>query len=107
MSLYGKRNVRNQTEPFNIKDDFDFYIIATTESDKFGFFVFPKHILDREHILTNNAHGGKRGFRVYPPWDIPANKMAEKAKAWQAEYFIDMTTNNSADIEKCESIFGF
>ena len=101
-----KRNSQNQTEPFNVKDDFDFYVIATAGIDRFGFFIFPKDILSHKHILTNNEKGGKRGFRVYPSWDIPANKMAEKAKSWQSTYFIDLTINGKNDLKKFKSILG-
>jgi hypothetical protein len=34
-------------------------------------------------IITKNGKEGKRGIRVYPPWDIATNKQAEKTQRWQ------------------------
>lgn len=95
-----KRNSQNQTEPFDIRDSFDFYVITTQQNDRFGLFLFPKHVLVENHILTNNGKGGKRGFRVYPDWDIPLNKQAERTKMWQTEYFIDLTSDVDGNIER-------
>jgi hypothetical protein len=89
-----KRNNQKQTEPLSLDDDFDFYMIATEQQHRFGFFLFPKYILGEKQILTTNNKGGKRGFRVYADWDIPQSKQAEQTKNWQERYFI-----NVADIE--------
>src|SRR5690606_1223962 len=94
------RNAEKQTEPFHINDDRDFYMIATRNNERFGFFFFPKYVLARYQILTDNIKIGKRGFRVYPDWDIPLNKQARAAKEWQTAYFIDLTTNSSTANEK-------
>ena len=94
-----RRNAEKQTEPFDINDDVDFYMIATRNNERFGFFFFPKHVMGRHQILTDNIKIGKRGFRAYPVWDIPLNKQAQAAKAWQTAYFIDLT-DDSNTIEK-------
>lgn len=95
-----RRNAAKQTEPFHINDDLDFYLIATRDNERFGFFFFPKHVLGKNFILTDSNKIGKRGFRVYPDWDIPISKQAQTAKAWQTAYFIDLTKNSSTAIEK-------
>lgn len=99
-----KRNAEKQTEPFHINDDLDFYMIATRNNERFGFFFFPKHVLGRHQILTDSRKIGKRGFRVYPDWDIPINKQAQAAKAWQTAYFIDLTDDSSIAIEKFNTL---
>jgi hypothetical protein len=38
-----------------------------------------------------NRKAGKRGFRVYPIWDKPDNKQAEKTQKWQVKHFLDCT----------------
>ncbi|RYE38879.1 MAG: MepB domain containing protein, partial [Sphingobacteriales bacterium] len=38
-------------------------------------------------ILSGNGKNGKRGFRVYPPWDLTENSQARKTQQWQLEYF--------------------
>lgn len=99
-----RRNHAKQTEPFNLNDNYDFYIIATEQQQKFGFFLFPKLILSEKQILTTNNREGKRGFRVYPDWDIPENRQAEKTKSWQTKYFIDISNMETASHEKFYSI---
>ena len=56
--------------------------------DKLGQFIFPKELLAKNKIITHNGSDGKRGIRVYPPWDITSSKQAEKTQTWQLNYFI-------------------
>ncbi|WP_316765428.1 MepB family protein [Pedobacter frigiditerrae] len=91
-----KRNENGQTEPFHVNDDFDLMIISTRKGDLFGQFIFPKSILLEKGIISSNKAQGKRGIRVYPPWDVTLNKQAQKTQQWQTEYFVD-DTNESTD----------
>jgi len=90
-----KRNNEKQTEPFNVNDPFDFYLIAANQEDYSGFFIFPKDVLSEKGILTNSKKEGKRGFRVYPDWTKTENNQATKTKAWQTNYFINCNENNN------------
>lgn len=99
-----RRNSEKKTEPFNVSDDFDFYIIATEQNSQSGFFIFSKRILVAKNILTTLQKEGKRGFRVYTNWDEPESKQAEKTKNWQTQFFIDITTNNATDFEALKNI---
>lgn len=90
-----KRNNENKTEPFNVNDPFDFYIIAAKQKDSSGFFIFPKDVLSEKGILTNSKKEGKRGFRVYPDWTKTENNQATKTKAWQVAYFINGIESNN------------
>ena len=91
-----KRNKDGITEPFEISDDIDFIIITSKSGDNFGQFIFPKSVLADKGIITKNGKEGKRGIRVYPPWDIVTNKQAEKTQSWQTKYFLTIN-NNSID----------
>lgn len=95
-----KRNNEMQTEPFDEKDGFDFYVMVAEEGNQFGAFFFPRQVLSEKQILTSNAKGGKRGFRVYPDWTKPENKQAEKTQSWQSNYFIDLTHDEFKRVEK-------
>ncbi len=86
-----KRNDEKQIEPFNINDNFDFYLIAAEQEDKSGVFVFPKNVLSEKQILSTNLREGKRGFRVYPDWVETENKQARKTQLWQTKYFVDLS----------------
>lgn len=99
-----KRNTENKTEPFNVNDPFDFYIIATNQEDYTGFFIFPKDVLSEKGILLNSKKEGKRGFRVYPDWTKTTNNQAIKTKAWQTNYFINCSQNNHIISEKLNNL---
>ncbi|MNU89782.1 MepB protein [compost metagenome] len=100
-----KRNSNGQTEPFSITEPIDFYIIAVERDQNLGFFLFPKAVLAEKRILTENGKEGKRGFRVYPAWDIPENKQAEKTKSWQISFFIDLSSNEKTPEEAFKNLF--
>lgn len=98
-----KRNEQGITEPFDENDIFDFYIINTYYLDKIGQFIFPKSILIEKGIISTTKKEGKRGFRVYPSWDITTNKQAEKTQKWQLDYFIKL--NNQTDLRLIQKVF--
>ncbi len=83
-----KRNQDGITEPFNSTDDLDFVIITSLSEGHFGQFVFPKTVLADKGIISRNGKGGKRGIRVYPPWDIAPNRQASETQRWQVPYFL-------------------
>jgi hypothetical protein len=93
-----KRNENGITEPHNISDNFEFYIIATKEETKFGIFIFNRTVLSENKILTNKKEEGKRGIRVYP------NKQAQKTQNWQTKYFVEISNNNQIDISKAKKL---
>lgn len=94
-----KRNKDGITEPFNVLDDLDFIIITSTSGDNFGQFIFPKSVLADKGIIAGNGKQGKRGIRVYPPWDIAASKQAEKTQSWQIKYFLPMNNDDALDLD--------
>jgi hypothetical protein len=99
-----KRNLIGQTVPFDMDDDFDFYIIMASNAHQAGFFLFPKEILARMGIVSAYEREGKRGFRIYPEWDVPVSSQGLRTKRWQAEYFIELN-NEKKTIEKLQRIF--
>jgi hypothetical protein len=94
-----KRNKDGITEPFDYEDNFDFVIITARNDENFGQFIFPKLVLADKGIISRNSIEGKRGIRVYPPWDITTNKQAEKTQNWQTKYFVTIKNNNPTDLE--------
>ena len=93
-----KRNSNGITAPFDVSDKFDFIIITSKSAENLGQFVFPKSVLLEKGIINNSNNSGKRGIRVYPPWDIPTSKQAEKTQSWQTKYFYSIN-NYSFDID--------
>ena len=83
-----RRNNKGITRPFDSSDEMDFIIISSGKDDNFGLFIFPKSVLLSKGIISQKGEGGKRGIRVYPPWDMVSNKQAEKTQSWQQKYFM-------------------
>jgi len=100
-----KRNKDGITQPFNILDDIDFIIITSKSDNNFGQFILPKSVLADKGIITRNGKEGKRGIRVYPPWDIATNRQAKKTQSWQVKYFLTIRTDNSTDLSLIKKLF--
>lgn len=90
-----KRNINGPIEPFDSSDDLDFVIISSRNDTSFGQFIFPKRILVEKGIISTNNKEGKRGFRVYPPWDKPENKQAQNTQKWQMSYFLKIRNDEA------------
>ena len=99
-----KRNDNGITEPHNLSDEFEFYIIATREATKFGVFIFNKTVLSENKILTNRNVEGKRGIRVYPTWSLTTNKQAQKTQNWQIKYFVNISKDKQIDTSKAKKL---
>jgi len=101
---FWKRDSAGKTVPFDIYDDFDFYIISIEENDNSGFFIFPKTILEKQNLISSENKTGKRGFRVYADWHFPNSKQAEKTKLWQTEFFINFSDSEDSVINHFREI---
>ncbi|MCT4665214.1 MAG: MepB family protein [Flavobacteriales bacterium] len=100
---FWKRNQDGVTEPFNEFDPIDFYIVNVRTETEFGQFVFPKTILIKKGIISTKMKEGKRGFRVYPKWDITKNKQAKQTQKWQLNYFYEI--NSMTNLEKVTGLY--
>ena len=100
-----KRNEKRITQPFDITDDIDFFLIATRQQKQFGLFIFTKSVLHNNKILSDKTKEGKRGIRVYPSWDLTTNKQAQKTQKWQTRYFLEISQDKLIDIKKAKYLF--
>lgn len=100
-----KRNGAGPIEPFDISDNISLFIISAASGNNHGHFVFPKILLLEKKIITGTNSAGKRAIRVYPPWDVPANKQAEKSQQWQLPYFLATHTHNPIDFTRAEMLY--
>ncbi|WP_446222139.1 MepB family protein [Nocardia sp. IBHARD005] len=85
-----RRAEDGSTEPFAAEGGADLLVITARAEPRFGQFVFPKSALVEHGIVSVAGHGGKRGFRVYPPWSTAENKQARRSQEWQCGYFLDL-----------------
>ena len=85
-----KRNELGISTPHDINDPFDLYIIHASNRESLGQFIFTKQLLADKGILSIKNNGGKRGFRLYPPWHQTLNKQAKQTQSWQLPYYFDI-----------------
>lgn len=99
-----KRNGKGPIQPFDLADDIDFVIINCINGPHAGQFIFPASVLYDKGIFSGNNKEGKRAIRVYPPWDIAANRQAQKTQQWQLNYFIAFDALNRIDKARLKSL---
>lgn len=100
-----KRGADNIIAPYDRSDDINFAVIVICDDTHIGEFIFPKNILVKENILSVNGKGGKRGIRVYAPWDTITSPQAAKTQKWQSQFFIDLRSSKSESILKLNSLY--
>jgi hypothetical protein len=91
--------------PYDISDPFNLCIIHVSANDKIGQFVFPKDVLLKHGVISQNDKGGKRAMRVYPAWDIVNNKQAQKTQEWQLQYFFKLKETIFINIQTIKNLF--
>ncbi|MFE9408138.1 MepB family protein [Streptomyces sp. NPDC006704] len=83
-----KRSPGGPIQPFDATDPVDLFVISSRDGQHFGQFVFPLYVLGSRGVVTVDGVGGKRGFRVFPPWVTTTSRQAAAAQAWQSEHFL-------------------
>ncbi|MFD7527511.1 MepB family protein [Streptomyces sp. NPDC059849] len=104
--------------PFDSGDPVDLFVISTRDTGGaggaagavagaggFGQFVFPRAVLRERDIVSTDGVGGKRGFRVYPPWVTTTNRQAGRTQEWQVEYFLPVPDGEPADPDRCRALY--
>lgn len=87
---FWKRNNAANSIPYDNNDLFDLLVVSIRNGTQWGQFVFPKQILYQKGCLSDHGAGGKRGMRIYAPWDITDNRQAQATQAWQCAYFVHL-----------------
>lgn len=105
VTIWKRDTPEQEISPFDVKDNFDLIIICVFDESNKGIFLFDKNILLKKDLISSNEKGGKRGFRVYPPWCSPESKQALQTQKWQSEYFISFATENLNDIQSSVNRF--
>lgn len=102
-----KRTESGPIAPFDMTDNFDLVVISCRKEENLGQFVFPKSVLADKRIISSKGKEGKRGFRVYPPWDEALNTQAKKSKAWQLKYFLKIPSSPLQDLDLAKGLYSF
>jgi hypothetical protein len=92
-----KRNTGGITQPHHESENIDLVVISVRKAQHFGQFIFPKTALIQRGILSTSKKEGKRGFRVYPPWDKAENPQAIRTQRWQTQFFLEVMDGSALD----------
>ncbi|MFF8266661.1 MepB family protein [Streptomyces sp. NPDC016562] len=100
-----KRSPGGPIQPFDVTDPVDLFVISSRDGHHFGQFVFPLDVLRRRGVVSENGSGGKRAFRVYPPWVTTTNRQARTAQAWQLDHFLHLPPDRPVDVARAEGLY--
>ncbi|WP_328880426.1 MepB family protein [Streptomyces sp. NBC_00299] len=78
---------------------------ARTTPTKVGQFVFAKDVLRRRGVVSVDGSGGKRAFRVYPPWVTTTNRQATSTQAWQLDHFLPLDQAGPVDSARARKLY--
>ncbi|MFD8417150.1 MepB family protein [Streptomyces sp. NPDC059650] len=100
-----QRSQEGPIRPFDAADGVDLFVISSRDDDAFGQFVFPREVLCERGIVSRDGSGGKRGFRVYPPWVTTTSRQARSTQSWQVNYFLNLGQDQSADLTRAHALY--
>lgn len=103
---FWKRIGNGPIQPFDASDPIDFLVVSCRSGQHFGQFVFPKSVLCEKSIVSDNGKDGKRGIRIYPPWDKPTSRQALHTQNWQVPYFLNMEKDVWLDKARARKLYG-
>jgi len=100
-----QRSEEGPIRPFDADDGVDLFVISSRDDDGFGQFVFPREVLCERGIVSRNGRGGKRGFRVYPPWVTTTSRQAGSTQAWQVKYFLRLGQDGPDGLTRARALY--
>ncbi|MFF1906945.1 MepB family protein [Kitasatospora sp. NPDC058218] len=100
-----KRSPGGPIQPFDAADPVDLFVIGTRDRHHVGQFVLPVDALRRHGVVSVDGSGGKRAFRVYPPWVTTTNRQAGSAQAWQLEHFLLLPEDGPVDRVRARELY--
>ncbi|MEC4017741.1 MepB family protein [Streptomyces sp. H27-D2] len=100
-----KRSADGPIQPLDAEDADELVVISTRDGRHFGQFVFPREVLCERDIVSRNGSGGKRAFRVYPPWVTTTNRQARSTQTWQLNYFLPIGEDGTIDSARSQALY--
>ncbi|WP_405605412.1 MepB family protein [Streptomyces sp. NBC_01410] len=100
-----RRSASGPIRPFDAEDPVDLFVISTRDGERFGQFVFPRDVLCERDIVSRNGSGGKRAFRVYPPWVTTTNRQARNTQTWQLNHFLQLSEDGPIGTECARALY--
>ncbi|MGW9046387.1 MepB family protein [Streptomyces lydicus] len=100
-----QRHEGGPIRPFDAGDPVDLFVISSRDADGFGHFVFPREVLAERGVVARGGVGGKRGFRVYPPWVTTTSRQARATQEWQVRHFLPIPADGPADPARAHALY--
>jgi len=100
-----QRSVQGPIRPFDADDPLDLIVVSCRDGHHFGQFVFPRDVLCERGVLSRGGVGGKRAFRVYPPWVTTTARQARSTQAWQVNHFLPIPDDGPADSARARALY--
>ncbi|MFE5922915.1 MepB family protein [Streptomyces sp. NPDC002285] len=100
-----KRSPGGPIQPFDVTDPVDLFVISCRDGERFGQFVFPMDVLRRRGVVSVDGSGGKRAFRVYPPWVTTTNRQATGTQRWQLDHFLHLDQDGPVDSARARKLY--
>ena len=88
---FWEKDETNTNQAYLFSESPDYTIVAISDEEKQGLFLFPKTVLLKQKILKTDTQKGKMAIRVYPTWETDLNPTATKTQNWQKEFFFDLS----------------
>lgn len=92
-------------QPYDASDPVDLFVISSRDGHHFGQFVFPLDALRRHGVVSVHGVGGKRAFRVYPPWVTTTNRQAGRTQSWQLDHFLHLPRDGPVDLARARELY--
>ncbi|MYW02730.1 MepB family protein [Streptomyces sp. SID3343] len=101
-----QRSEAGPIRPFDAGDAVDLFVVSARDGGgRFGQFVFPCEVLRERDIVSTAGVGGKRGFRVYPPWVVTANPQARRTQTWQLGHFLSFGADAPVNAARARALY--
>ncbi|GGQ22650.1 hypothetical protein GCM10010215_54160 [Streptomyces virginiae] len=100
-----KRSAGGPIQPYDAADPVDLFVISTCEGERFGQFVFPRDVLRERGVVSTEGAGGKRAFRVYPPWVATTGRQPRSTQTWQVEHFLPLSGDEPVDLARVHALY--
>lgn len=104
VTLWKRPTPSDEIAPLDSDDGVDLVVVSVADTTHSGHFVFNKHALLKNGVMSRNGQCGKRAIRVYPPWTKPVAKDAIKTQQWQLLYFVALVPQEAGAAERLRQL---
>jgi hypothetical protein len=105
VTLWKRPDAGAPIAPLDSTDRIDFVVVAVSCPPHRGQFIFDRGALMTRGVLSRNGRGGKRAFRIYPPWSTPISSEAIRAQQWQLKHFLPLPVQGEIDAVRVRQRF--